>query len=298
MQNLQNAQKDAWSSQAIQQKLADLVDAFTNEAVELWGENVEHPKQVTVHFDTQNKVIVVASEALDNKGRPLLEWRMDAKTGHLERTTRSQDGSNVVTHEKDIDVNNLVPKIEEQVELAKEAEVKQNKPKSFDEQMDLEAQRDLAFKIMYCLIVFIIITFSLLYVFFRMTQINEDQEVAQRKGVKGQRVAGADREQFLDFIAGRMDNKNFVVNPYQQNSACPKTPIDNAHAKAKNIANFNLLSNKSTDKTREGSMNYGFGGNNLDHLSNDERGRFDSIQVDDEQKSDFALLANFSNQKE
>ena len=72
-----------------------------------------------------------------------------------------------------------------------------------DEWNDLEKQRDIAFKIMYFFIVFIIATFSLLYAFFRMTQ-NSEQEAAQRKGaVKGQRQPVHDQQQtFFNFLAG------------------------------------------------------------------------------------------------
>jgi len=42
-----------------------------------------------------------------------------------------------------------------------------------EEWADLEKQRDIAFKIMYFFIVFIIATFSLLYAYFRMTQSSE-----------------------------------------------------------------------------------------------------------------------------
>ena len=43
---------------------------------------------------------------------------------------------------------------------------------SFDDEFDLEQQRDMAFKIMEFMIGFIIVTFGLLYLFFRMTQEN------------------------------------------------------------------------------------------------------------------------------
>jgi len=46
-----------------------------------------------------------------------------------------------------------------------------------EEWADLEKQRDIAFKIMYFFIVFIIATFSLLYAYFRMTQ-NSEREAA------------------------------------------------------------------------------------------------------------------------
>ena len=85
-----------------------------------------------------------------------------------------------------------------------------------DEWNDLEKQRDIAFKIMYFFIVFIIFTFTLLYVFFRMTQQQQEEE-ARRKGVKARE--GAHQETFLDFLAGQTDNEHYVVNPYARHSA-------------------------------------------------------------------------------
>jgi len=81
-----------------------------------------------------------------------------------------------------------------------------------EEWADLEKQRDIAFKIMYFFIVFIIATFSLLYAYFRMTQSSE-REASQRKGGKGQAIRGQ-QPNFFDFIAGQMDEETYVVNPY------------------------------------------------------------------------------------
>lgn len=86
-----------------------------------------------------------------------------------------------------------------------------------EEWADLEKQRDIAFKIMYFFIVFIIATFSLLYAYFRMTQ-NSEREEAQRKGVKGQANRGQ-QPNFFDFIAGQMDEETYVVNPYARKHA-------------------------------------------------------------------------------
>ena len=81
----------------------------------------------------------------------------------------------------------------------------------------MEKQRDIAFKIMYFFIAFIIATFSLLYAYFRMTQKSE-REAAQRKGAaKGQ---SRDQQQnFFDFLAGQMDDETYVVNPYARKHA-------------------------------------------------------------------------------
>lgn len=75
-----------------------------------------------------------------------------------------------------------------------------------DEWNDLEKQRDIAFKIMYFFIVFIIATFSLLYAFFRMTQ-KQEQEAAVRKGAKARQTNH--QESFMDFLSGHLDNENY-----------------------------------------------------------------------------------------
>jgi type IV secretory pathway component VirB8 len=49
-----------------------------------------------------------------------------------------------------------------------------------DEWNDLEKQRDLAFKIMYFFMFFMMFTFGLLYVFFKMTQSEEHQAAIQK----------------------------------------------------------------------------------------------------------------------
>lgn len=59
---------------------------------------------------------------------------------------------------------------------------------------------------MYCLIVFIIITFILLYIFFKMTQIEEEQSASVRKVVGKGQVARGQQDTFMDFLGGRMDN--------------------------------------------------------------------------------------------
>lgn len=106
------------------------------------------------------------------------------------------------------------------------------------------------------------------------------------------------QDTFLDFLAGRMDYENYVVNPNQSKSASftPSTPIaSHSYTKAQRIANA-----KNVKNTSEHRNNDGFGANNLVHLANEDRGRFDDIQFDNEQKTttDFALLSNFSTQNQ
>lgn len=138
---------------------------------------------------------------------------MNAETGHITETKRAKDGSEVQITKKDVDATTLNKELNEKVvkkdsedtqEWISKLEAKPEQPAEatnatieassvsgaavVGEWQDLEKQRDIAFKIMYFFIVFIIATFSLLYAFFRMTQ-NSEQEAAMRKGIaKGERV--------------------------------------------------------------------------------------------------------------
>lgn len=159
---------------------------------------------------------------------------------------------------------------------------------------------------MYFFIVFIIATFGLLYVFFKMTQ---EQEAAMRKDTaKGQRL----REQaqvFADVLASPNDDEDRVVNPYAKMTptqvtsqfTSASTPFVNlaavSYAKAQQLS---LNAQNSVIKAQYGNQvsghreNRGFGANNLEHLGNEERGRFDNMCTD--KKADFSLLSNLSTQ--
>lgn len=69
---------------------------------------------------------------------------------------------------------------------------------------NLEAQRDLAFKIVYFFIMFIIATFGLLYAYFRMDQ-KEQEKVSREKRAKGTFFGDIDNRTFFDFLAGQVD---------------------------------------------------------------------------------------------
>lgn len=99
-----------------------------------------------------------------------------------------------------------------------------------------------------------------------------------------------------------MDYENYIVNPNQAKAVsftpqAPSTPIaSHQYVKAQRLSNASTNSKKETNDHRDNS---GFGANNLEHLSNGERGRFDDINFDNENmKTDFALLANFSTQNQ
>lgn len=128
-----------------------------------------------------------------------------------------------------------------------------------------------------------------------------------RKGVKGQRAVRDQQQTFFDFLAGQMDDENYVVNPYARKAAnqtsaqftSASTPFVNlashSYDKAKLLARKAQNSKGASQDGADHRQNAGFGANNLVHLSNEERGRFDDLEVDDTaDKPDFTKLGSFS----
>ena len=122
-------------------------------------------------------------------------------------------------------------------------------------------QRDIAFKIMYFFIIFIVMTFGLLYLYYRMNQ----QAAKEDREKRGQKNSANDTT-FFDFLAGQMEeeNQNYLVNP-------------NAR---QNDGRFDFMIGQNNTSTGSGSVNIGdrrdhreganagFGANNLEELNN------------------------------
>jgi len=120
-----------------------------------------------------------------------------------------------------------------------------------------------------------------------------------RKGAaKGQRQGNQEQSTFFDFLAGQMEDENYVVNPYARKTAnrassqftSASTPFVNLAAQSYDKAK--QLAQKNTPKT-DHRDNSGFGANNLVHLANEERGRFDN-DIENDQAASFNMLGNFS----
>tara|TARA_B110000503_G_scaffold3834_1_gene5010 strand:+ start:84 stop:428 length:345 start_codon:yes stop_codon:yes gene_type:complete len=107
----------------------------------------------------------------------------------------------------------------------------------------LDMQRDMAFKIVYFFIVFIVATFGLLYAYFQMNK-KELEEEEQRQAIKHQirqkGVNGKDHT-FFDFLAGNVDEE--MCNPY---------------AMGENLSTKAVSVQRASDS--------GFGSANLEHL--------------------------------
>lgn len=294
---------------SLKKKLASVLDSFENDAKgEIWGDWASAPESFVIHMDTANHNIGVYAVETDAKGRPVSQWEMNTQTGHITETKRAKDGSEVQVTHRDVAPASLEiqPAKKEAVVEQKEVAVAVEGPAAPaagaltgapDQWEDLEVQRDLAFKIMYFFIVFIIATLGLLYAFFKMTQKSE-QEAAMRKGAKAQRERDQEST-FMDFLAGRLDEDTNVVNAYAQKQAnrfssqftSASTPFANlaaesymaAHEFARKAQGLRKEVN-NTCSSNEHRGNSGFGANNLVHLADEERGRFDDLQIDSSTK--------------
>ena len=161
---------------------------------------------MTVHIDTVNGLVGVFSDDLDAKGRPVSQWELNKNSGLIIKTNRAKDGSEVHVSEKEIDIDTLLKKsVPSATGIAKSQKAENSwfgtSTYSFDEEFDLEQQRDMAFKIMQFMIGFIIVTFGLLYLFFRMTSENEQQ--VRKSGTYNGKGVNNRGSSLVDFLSGR-----------------------------------------------------------------------------------------------
>lgn len=114
---------------------------------------------------------------------------------------------------------------------------------------ELDAQRDVAFKVMYFFIVFIIGTFGLLFAYFQMSK----QEEEEQREKNGQPKQKATDHTFFDFLAGQMEDQEiYNVNPYARST------------QSKSSVNEDGSVSVSINAHRDNS---GFGSKNLESLA-------------------------------
>ena len=77
---------------------------------------------------------------------------------------------------------------------------------------EIEMQRDIAFKIVYFFIAFIIMTFGLLYAYYKVDQKEQEREKRDSR-TKGIFFEEPNQKSFFDFLAGNIDDENYLVNP-------------------------------------------------------------------------------------
>jgi hypothetical protein len=205
---------------------------------------------INMQFNTQTNEVKVSSGGNDKKGHPLYEFVMNADTGVIQQIKRDP----VTSHEKIVEKN--IDPIAVDAPKAVTVQPKKSEPGTFDasqytsEWDDLDAQRDLAFKIVYFFIAFILFTFGLLYAYFRLHQKELEEERSRKNRVPKQLAMANDNESFFDFLVGQVD--------YEKN---PVNPKGNPYL-------FNKQSERTTSASEkfDQRQNNGFGSNNLDSL--------------------------------
>jgi hypothetical protein len=132
-----------------------------------------------INFDTEAGKIILQTDAKDKNNKPIYEWTAHPGSGNVTETRRQADGAReqIIMKNDGLQAFNLdsyksdLKQTEEQSkELKNTISTTELKPDEMtqEEWDEIEAQRDIAFKIMYFFIVFILATFGMLYAYFKM----------------------------------------------------------------------------------------------------------------------------------
>lgn len=190
--------------------------------------NNQHLSQFNVNFNSETNAIDIHSTAVDTEGLPLYQWHQ-AQDGTVKSTIRD------ATEEKQAPVKEEQPATPVETEApkteAKPETVEKKAPstlqtvttsgfeagyqidsKTYLTPEEIEMQRDVAFKIVYFFIAFIIMTFGLLYAYYKVDQKEQEREQREKR-TKGIFFEEPNQKSFFDFLAGNLDEENYLVNP-------------------------------------------------------------------------------------
>lgn len=113
-------------------------------------------------------------------------------------------------------------------------------PKSVEPNWDdMETQRDIAFKIIYFFITFILATFGLLYLYYKMDKKEREQEEREKRA-KGAFFGEVNNSTFFDFLAGQVDNESYMVNPNARTGGYNSTSIGRKNEEKKDFSSKDL----------------------------------------------------------
>jgi hypothetical protein len=219
------------------QKMVDMMKSLKKQETvnEFWKTATPEQREsvldkIVMQFDlTQNRIVLQSSKKNVN-GDPLFEWTLDADTGEIIESTRQEDASSERIVERQVNPESLenaeVKKALAVIEANKPDLLKKDTTPKNDEEAssaddaasmsNLDMQRDMAFKIVYFFIVFIVATFGLLYAYFQMNK-KELEEEEQRLAIKHRvrsKGSAQSEQTFFDFLAGNLDEEHYNINPY------------------------------------------------------------------------------------
>ena len=242
---------------------------------------------VTMTFNTEEGTVEVVSGLLNDNHKPMFEWKMTPATGEIVEISRAKDGSLETTVNKDVDPAELT------TGTATTAGGSLNKLLSDPSVLELEwneaeAQRDIAFKIMYFFIALVIVTFLTLYAYFTIVQKSEQQARARamrkKQGLMDDDVAAPmESTSFVDFLSGSFD-ANEIAQPRTAPRVLNPTMKSAVNTGAQAVAiglgmgtsAFYAQSNKKTIAKKHSDS--GFGSSNLATLEN--KGSYSGAELD------------------
>lgn len=131
---------------------------------------------VTMMFDTEAGTVSVLSEMMNAREEPMFEWSMTPATGEVVEISRDESGRSEKTIHKDVDPKELNSHTAATNAVRKGGSLSKllDDPKVLSlEWQEAEAQRDIAFKIMYFFIALVIVTFLTLYAYFTIVEKSE-----------------------------------------------------------------------------------------------------------------------------
>ena len=191
--------------------------------------------QFDVNINTSLGGIDVKTTAVNNEGLPLYHWHT-TKDGEVKSDNR--ETNQTPTQVEPVPIKEVAPtkQPEQTTEPVKEeapiAEVKTEEKssplqtivtsgfeggfqvdgKTYLTPEEVEMQRDIAFKIVYFFIAFIIMTFGLLYAYYKVDQKEQEREQREKR-TKGIFFDEPNQKTFFDFLAGNLDDENYLTNP-------------------------------------------------------------------------------------
>ena len=187
---------------------------------------------INVQFDVEGQAIVVSSKALNAHGKPVFDYTIDNVEGGVSAVRREHEHqATPIPETKTLaEPAPVAVKTPTAVPVAPQpAPVEQPSSSASPDWEELEKQREIAFKIVYFFIFFIIMTFGLLYAYYK-ADLKEQQEENRKKRAMGAFYGEPTNHTFFDFLAGQMDDENYLVNPHARgapNSASiPKKASD------------------------------------------------------------------------
>jgi len=208
----------------VYQKLESVLNDFENvdNLKQLWKDvssedKTQYLNKINFEFDLTNGQIHATSGAVDTEGKPVYDWNLHQGKGEITETVRVPETSaSVVTPAAEVVVAQPVQN------TVTEEKAPETVPTTFEgidwESMDMEQQREIAFKIVYFFIAFVMMTFGLLFLYYKLDQKEQAKE-ERTKRAKGIFYGDVNQKTFFDFLAGQVDDENYLVNPHARISA-------------------------------------------------------------------------------